>query len=629
LEGIKILLFNWFSIQTLKSSNYNRPKQIAPQSAAGKAPRAKRLVIAACLSLLAVYFGVLLPTAAFAASVTLAWDANKESDLKGYIVYYGTASGNYTSNVDVGNKTQYTTPDLPDGPTYYFAVKALDTSGNASAFSEELAHPTGAITHTITASAGSNGQIDPLGSVTVNQGTNKTFSMYPNPNYQVLNVKVDGVSVGTVTSYTFKNITADHTISAGFTEIDPGTPNADSDNDGMPDDWEIRHGLNPLSDDAAGDPDNDGITSLNEYLGGTDPNIFDEFLKPKQPVLLSPSDNEIVSLKPILQTDAFSDPDPTDTHTSTRWQIVRAEDQFLVFDKTSVASLTELVVPGLLLDESTSYEWRVKFADNHGLSSEWSEYAMFSTDYNVADSDGNGIPDHQEVESTLDLDGDGTPDNDQGGIKSVNVTGESTQIGISIPEAEPILSIVSLEAENLADILNESHFLDQSSEFPYGLISFKLIVNQPGDEVVVTLHLSHAASPGGTWYKYDPMDDIWHDYSAYTDFSADRKRIYLILKDGGFGDADGIENGIIVDPLGLSVPSSLQPTAADAVDGGGGSGGGGGGCFISASVKEGKTSGLDIVRNKSRELAFALTFLLLIFLVSRTLKKKRFPHRAG
>jgi len=63
-----------------------------------------------------------------------------------------------------------------------------------------------------------------------------------------------------------------------------------------------------------------------------------------------------------------------------------------------------------------------------------------------------------------------------------------------------------------------------------------LIVSQPGDEVGVTLNLSRAASPDGTWYKYDPVDDIWYDYSAYTEITDDRKRIYLTLKGGGFGD---------------------------------------------------------------------------------------------
>jgi uncharacterized protein (TIGR02145 family) len=71
----------------------------------------------------------------------------------------------------------------------------------------------------ITASAGANGAIDPSGSVSVPLGTNKTFTITPSANYKVLDVLVDGVSAGPVTSYTFSNVTINHTISATFTLI--------------------------------------------------------------------------------------------------------------------------------------------------------------------------------------------------------------------------------------------------------------------------------------------------------------------------------------------------------------------------------------------------------------------------
>jgi len=70
--------------------------------------------------------------------------------------------------------------------------------------------------YTITASAGSNGSISPLGSVRVNKGASQSFSITPNSGYKVSGVTVDGSSVGAVASYTFSNVQANHSISATF-----------------------------------------------------------------------------------------------------------------------------------------------------------------------------------------------------------------------------------------------------------------------------------------------------------------------------------------------------------------------------------------------------------------------------
>ena len=70
--------------------------------------------------------------------------------------------------------------------------------------------------YTITASAGSNGSISPTGAVSVASGASRTFTITPTTGYRVSSVLVDGASVGAVTSYTFSNVRANHTISASF-----------------------------------------------------------------------------------------------------------------------------------------------------------------------------------------------------------------------------------------------------------------------------------------------------------------------------------------------------------------------------------------------------------------------------
>ncbi|MBR0304550.1 MAG: fibronectin type III domain-containing protein, partial [Bacteroidales bacterium] len=69
---------------------------------------------------------------------------------------------------------------------------------------------------TITATAGANGTIN--GPATVEYGDNATYTITPTTGYEIANVTVDGMSVGAVATYTFHNVTANHTINATFAE---------------------------------------------------------------------------------------------------------------------------------------------------------------------------------------------------------------------------------------------------------------------------------------------------------------------------------------------------------------------------------------------------------------------------
>src|SRR5207253_5102996 len=91
--------------------------------------------------------------------------------------------------------------------SYHWIVKEVQFIGSSG---------TAPTTFTITASAGANGAITPSGSVTVNQAANQSFTITPNSGYVVSSVTVDGASAGAVTSYTFTNVQANHTISASF-----------------------------------------------------------------------------------------------------------------------------------------------------------------------------------------------------------------------------------------------------------------------------------------------------------------------------------------------------------------------------------------------------------------------------
>lgn len=70
--------------------------------------------------------------------------------------------------------------------------------------------------HTIRAISGLNGSISPSGWTSVRHGWDQTFTITPDKGYAVAKVLVDGKSVGSVKSYTFKNVTTDHTIEVVF-----------------------------------------------------------------------------------------------------------------------------------------------------------------------------------------------------------------------------------------------------------------------------------------------------------------------------------------------------------------------------------------------------------------------------
>ena len=72
--------------------------------------------------------------------------------------------------------------------------------------------------YTIAATAGEGGSITPAGEVSVKEGASQTFAIAAQEGYAIADVLVDGQSVGAVDSYTFENVTANHTIAALFTK---------------------------------------------------------------------------------------------------------------------------------------------------------------------------------------------------------------------------------------------------------------------------------------------------------------------------------------------------------------------------------------------------------------------------
>jgi hypothetical protein len=75
----------------------------------------------------------------------------------------------------------------------------------------------------VTSTADSGGTIIPNDEVSVSAGSSVSYMIQPDANCHITDVKVDGTSVGPVTSYTFENVSADHTITVSF-DVDAHNP---------------------------------------------------------------------------------------------------------------------------------------------------------------------------------------------------------------------------------------------------------------------------------------------------------------------------------------------------------------------------------------------------------------------
>ena len=339
-------------------------------------------------------------------------------------------------------------------------------------------------------------------------------------------------------------------------------PVIDNDGDGMPDDWEVHFGLNPLVDDANGDLDGDGIGNRDEFRAGLEPDDQGTGGAPLPPEPVSPESDTRVKPNAVLVVGEYSDIEG-DAHIATQWQLYDANTGDCLLDVVTDRRLDRLRVPRLLLKGSGTYYWQVRFFDSGGRVSAWSAASYFFTDEAADDLNGNGVPDDQE-----------------GGDLEAEVPRSSSMPAADCRPTEIVVASQDTISEiEQVVLLDPAEFeIDETTpdRLPSAMLAYKLVLDQPGQRALVTIHLSDPAPEGTRWLKYDAVNG-WQDYSDHTVFSADRQSVTVEVKDGAFGDADGVANGIVVDPAGLS--TTVDRSASTASTSGGG---GGGGCFISA-----------------------------------------------
>ena len=167
-------------------------------------------------------FNGLLACSGAVYNVYACWNTtNGGANLAGWAnsVYVGTWTNTASASLS------FSVTALTPNTTYYstfLATNALDTlwATNVQSFTT-LTMANSIITFIITPSAGVGAAILPGTPQTVTNGDNATFTIIASTGYDIGNVLVDNISQGVSSSYTFTNVTANHTINANFGMIPP------------------------------------------------------------------------------------------------------------------------------------------------------------------------------------------------------------------------------------------------------------------------------------------------------------------------------------------------------------------------------------------------------------------------
>ena len=156
-----------------------------------------------------------------------------------YFVKSVTVNKTYTLEYDFVNNYYFVRMDGEYQPNSSIHVTDLEDNVKLTVYVQNPAE------FTLKATADMGGTISPAGNKTVSSGATQAYTAAPEAGYELKDVQIDGVSIGPVSTYTFSNINADHTIHATFrpkTTVDTYTITALYDTNGT-----VTDGVNPAN----------------------------------------------------------------------------------------------------------------------------------------------------------------------------------------------------------------------------------------------------------------------------------------------------------------------------------------------------------------------------------------------
>ena len=179
-----------------------------------------------------------------------------------------------------------------------------------------------------------------------------------------------------------------------------------------------------------------------------------------------------------------------------------------------------------------------------------------------------------------DGDGDGVPDTvdefpDNQALATPTATNGTSGFLVDVT-LDPNAWLTDVQALSKADL--EAYGIEKPAGYTFqdAFLTFTIHNVPKGGMAQVIIEFPSGIPENAKCFKLD--DRVFYEY---TDAVFDGNQLLLTLTDGGLGDADGVSDGVIIDPVGLAV--LLDDAREDSSEEDEGSGGGGGSCFIGSA----------------------------------------------